>query len=344
MPARTEDRAMTEAQGRAAEPAPGWVDYACLAIGLSLAAVASPVVKWLIREGGRTGLVMTHAISFCNLLFVGNVCAGILLVLRFGPRHLRRDAARVDARTGALVGIAVLLGAVVTPVLLYQALEVTSVANVALLLRVESVAYAALAFLVLGLPVSRSQWLGHTLVIGGVLALLAVQGGPPGRGHLLALATGCLYAVGNAISRRALRDCSLRLFMFAQNAIGGVVFFCIAVKVYGPHHFADAFSTGLWTMMTIYALLIVIAGEVTWYRALAALPPATVATWSLLLPVLEITFGYLLLREEPTSTHLIGAVIILTGLLIGQAAAPAADPVVPPERCLSANQQPGLPR
>ena len=70
--------------------------------------------------------------------------------------------------------------------------------------------------------------------------------------------------------------------------------------------------------MLVYALAVVVIGQITWYRALTSLPAARVATWTLLVPVLGMIFAVLLVDEMPNAYQWAGATIILVGMGIGQ--------------------------
>ena len=71
-------------------------DLLVLLSGIVLLALASPLIKWMVVNGDRTGLVAPNAISYCNALFVGNLCAGLTALLFFGPRATLVGARRDD--------------------------------------------------------------------------------------------------------------------------------------------------------------------------------------------------------------------------------------------------------
>ena len=127
-----------------------------------------------------------------------------------------------------------------------------------------------------------------------------------------------LQALAAVISRVMLRTCSVQTFVFLRNFVSAVVFFWIAVYFYGFGHFADAFSGGLWIAMTVYALVIVVIGQIAWYKALAGLPSSIVAQWSMLFPFFAIFFAYLLLGEVPKTIQWIAGGIIVVGMLVGR--------------------------
>jgi len=49
--------------------------------------------------GGKLGLRMPGAVSFCNVLFVGNVCAGLVTLALSGPRRTLREYGGLSRRT-----------------------------------------------------------------------------------------------------------------------------------------------------------------------------------------------------------------------------------------------------
>ena len=68
--------------------------------------------------------------------------------------------------------------------------------------------------------------------------------------------------------------------------------------------------------MVIYAAIVVVAGQLTWYRAIAVLSPATVARWTAIVPVLAMVYAYLINGERPSRTQVVALVFVTLGLLI----------------------------
>ena len=92
----------------------------------------------------------------------------------------------------------------------------------------------------------------------------------------------------------------------------------LAVLLFGFGHFTDAFAPGLWGMMLVYAAVVVVLGQLTWFRAVTELPAATVSTWAAIVPVIAIGFAWLLLMEVPDVPQIAGAVVILAGVAIAR--------------------------
>ena len=93
------------------------LEYVNLILAIILAALATPIVKWLVVHGGKLGIANPNAISFCNILFVGNICSGIVVLATFGWRKLWLQLKRLDRRTNLLLIGNLLLGTVIAPIL-----------------------------------------------------------------------------------------------------------------------------------------------------------------------------------------------------------------------------------
>lgn len=293
------------------------LEYANLILAIIFAALATPVVKWLVTHGGKLGISNPNAISFCNILFVGNICSAGVVLATFGWGNIWRQLRALNAKTNLLLSGNLLLGTVIAPILLYTALETTMVTNLVLLTRIEAVTYSILGFLLFKDPISKSTWIGLVFITVGTIALALVQGQFM-QGDGQGLLAGVLYAFGSAMGRSVLKQISISAFVFIRNLVGGIVFFGLALLLYGPAHFAHAFSTDLWLVMTVYAALVVVLGQMTWFRAVATLSSGIVSAWSASTPVLGILLAYLILHEIPDMSQWVAASIIIGGLAITQ--------------------------
>ncbi len=293
--------------------------YGNLILAIILASLATPVVKWLVMQGGKFGISNPNAISFCNILFVGNLCSGLVILFTFGWKGIWRHLRDLSGRTGLLLLGNLLIGTVLAPIFLFIALETTMVTTLVLLTRIEAVVYSVLGVLLFKDPISKMNWIGLVFITVGTIALALYQGGGElTRGDGLGILAGLLYAVGSSMGRSILEHTSIYGFIFSRNLLGGIIFFWLAIILYGSDHFAEAFSADLWLVMTVYAALVVVLGQITWFRAITSLPSGIVASWSTLTPVLGILFAYLLLHEVPDMSQWMAAAIILFGMAISQ--------------------------
>lgn len=285
-----------------------------LLVGVALLATSSALIKWLIAHGGA--LAGSGAISFCNVLFVGNLCGGLLAAAFFGPRRLRADARRLDLRGG--LDLAIGAGfAVAIPWLLFTALRETTVTNLVLLGRFESVAIAVLAAALGSVRLTGRQWAGNAIIVAGVTTVVLIEGRfGVMHGDWLVVGAAVLQAVAGRFARRAIERSGLALFVVTRNAVSAVVFFAIAWSLYGPDHFMDAFGPGLWLVMSGYALVVVVGGQLAWYRGLEALPAPRVANLSLTSPLFGLLAAFVLVGERPGAAQLAGGAVIALGMLL----------------------------
>ncbi len=287
-----------------------------LVLSRALQALATPLIALLIATAGGLGARAETAISFCNVLFIGNLCASGLVAASFGPRRILRDLAALPAARWLELLLFASLAALLST-LIFVALETTSVTNAVLLARLGPVLYALGSAALLGPAIRRGEWLGFSLIGAGLLAIVFVDSGfELVRGDLLILGSAVVYAVVTLLSKRLLDATELPAVVFARNFFSTVVFFCIAVALFGPHHFADAFYGPLWLIMAVYALLVILASQFLFYGALRRLPPTSVARWTVFTPALAVAYAYLLNGERPSGAQAAALVLVTAGLVV----------------------------
>ena len=106
------------------------------------------------------------------------------------------------------------------------------------------------------------------------------------------------------------------VLLFARNISGSVIFFFVAIYLFGAHHFADVFAGSLWIVMTFYAGLIIVVSQWLWYKASAELSSVSMGRWAAPAPLVGLTFAYFVNKNVPDSKQLIAAVVILVGIAI----------------------------
>ncbi|MEM7305454.1 MAG: DMT family transporter [Planctomycetota bacterium] len=288
--------------------------FLLLLLAVALLAAAAPVLKWL--QMNQPLGVGANEINFCNVLFVGNAAAGLVALVTFRPSRIFSELRVCPSLGWRRLAVSALF-AVAIPVLLFLALENTSVTNVVLLGRFESVVYALLSAFVMKQAVPAMPRIGYAVIVVGILGLVLFQSDwALMRGELFVLGAAVLQGVAAIVSKRTLEHISLGGFVFFRNLISAVLFFAVGAFHYGLEHFADAFGPELWLMMTVYAAVVTVGGQLAWYRSIDTLPARDVANGSMLSPVLGILFAYLLLHEVPSSVQWAGAAIVFAGMVL----------------------------
>ena len=299
---------------------------AYLLIAVIIFAAANAVTRRLTDLGAANAIDGRNPISFCNVLFVGNLCALILLVLVYRQQlgqGIWQEFSRKD--WFGLIFVAITSGAI-APALIFIALEKTAVNNVVLIGRIEPPLALALSVLFLGQRINRWVFFGALLSFIGVVLIVFLPAGNTvnmgqfqiGIGELMAAGGAVVGAIATIVSKVTLRNIPLGLFSILRNAIATAVFFTIAMILFGPIHFIDVFSPLLWQWMLVYGAGIVAIGQLCWFAGLKNSNAAEVSLANSFNPVAGILAAYLILGEIPTSAQYIGGAAIIGGIVLNQ--------------------------
>lgn len=283
-----------------------------------LFSLASPLIKLLVQEGGYNGLQYPRSISFCNVLFVGNLCASLLVLGVFKPKRIWEGVRKTTRKTQLLLCSSSLI-AVIYPSLIFTALETTSVTNVVLLSRFEVIIFILLSLFLYKIKLNIYQHIGYILIgISTVFLSLANDGFMFSKGDVMIMLAAVFFAITSIINKELLKRTTVPVFLFIRNVSSSIIFFFIAVYFFGWHHFQDAFRGDLWILMVFYALFIIVSGQYLWFRNTPRVSLSVVAWLLIINPFLTIFFAWLILGEVPSWYELVAIVIIFAGLAIAR--------------------------
>lgn len=283
----------------------------------ALAALRPSLIAFLVANGTRLSGGVETPISFCNVLFVGNLCAALTVGTWFGFKNIYTDLKALKTKT--LVGLFIngCLAALLSA-LIFAGLEFTTVTNSVLLGRLGPVFFALAGSIILKKHINSFQWFGFGLIIVGVLAIvLKTNMYQINKGDLLIIASAIVYAMTALLGKLVLgKECSLRVVVFSRNFISSIVFMVIALILFGPHHFSDVFSGQLWIIMVIYALILIVLGQFLWYAALNKLDSQTIGRLTVLSPIFGVMYALVLNGERPSSIQISAFGVIIVGVFI----------------------------
>ena len=291
-------------------------------VSILIFAASNSVVQLLTELGAMNPVEGRNAISFCNLLFVGNLCACVTLVAIFRKSLTRKNLSELSAVDWLnLVVLAVLSGAV-APSLVYLALEKTTVTSVLLMGRIEPPLALVLSVLLFKVKVDRWAVTGTAVTVLGAVTIYALQyrADPMalGLGELQAALAAVAWVAAALLSTRFLHRVPLGIFTVMRTAVGTVVFFVVALYLFGADHFQDAFSPFLWKWMLVYGAIIVVAGQICWFEGIATTSMSQITLANSFTPVAGVIFAVLLVGEKPGVAVLVGGGIIVLGIVIAQ--------------------------
>jgi len=295
---------------------------------IAIGAASSSVTRKIIEIGEQHVVNGRNPISLCNVLFVGNICAFIVLSFIFyRDWHLRLLKRLSRSDWISLVLIAILSGAL-APALFFTALDNTTVTNVILIGRLEPILSLGFSYWLLGARVNKWTVAGSVVAFAGVAItallgssgqMITMMGGliQLGKGELQVAIAALVSAVATVLSKLRLQQIPLGFFSLFRTALGTVVFFVLANYLYGIEHFAEAFSPFLWQWMLLYGTVIVVAGQLCWFAALRSSSSAQISLANSCNPLMAIAIAYLILGEVPTTAQYLGGSVILVGIVLG---------------------------
>lgn len=281
-----------------------------------LFALASPMVKLLVQQGGKNSLQYPRSISFCNVLFVGNLCASLLVAAMFDTKKILLELKESNRRKKMML-LSSSLTAIIYPALIFTALEFTSVTNVVLLSRFEVIIFILLSLFLYKIQLNVYQHIGYIMIGVAVIGLTLVNDNFMfSRGDMLILVASVFFAVNSVLNKELLKLTSIPTFLFTRNFCSAFVFLAIGMYLYGWRHFQHAFQGNLWSIMLFYALIIIVLGQYLWFRYKTKVNFSAI-TWLLIInPFLAVFFAWLILGEQPNTYEIIAIVVIFIGLVI----------------------------
>jgi drug/metabolite transporter (DMT)-like permease len=245
--------------------------------------------------------------------------AGLLYLgsgLGLGAVHLARGALGVPApeaplRRGDLpwLGLVVLVGGVVGPVLLMIGLARTPASSAALLLNLEGLATMAIAWIVFRENVDRRLLLGALAILAGAV-LLSWRGGPGGVGlGALAIAGACLaWGVDNNLTRKLSSADPVQIAAIKGIAAGAVnllLAFARGAHLPGPGAIAAAGVVGFFGYGVSLVLFVL---------ALRHLGTARTGAYFSTAPFLGAALSLILFREPITGPLVAAAMLMAVGV------------------------------
>jgi len=290
-------------------------------VAILIFAAANSVVALLVDIGSAHPIDGRNAISFCNVLFVGNLCAFVILGLLYRKQWSRENLAALDWTDWASLVVLALLSSALAPALTFTALSSTSVTNVVLVGRIEPPLYLLLSILFLKEKLDPWALTGNLLCLFGVGSILWLEGDGTleiGRGEAYAAMGAIVLAVSTLISKQRLGRIPLGIFTVFRTGVGAVIFFFAAMYLYGPGHFQDAFTPLLWHWMLIYGAVVVVGGQLCWFQGIKTSNAGSVSIASSFSPVAGVLFAFLMLSETPGRAQWVGGSIILLGIGLSQ--------------------------
>lgn len=300
--------------------------YAAIMVWAALAifAMAKSVIVLLTEIGAANPIDGRNPISFCNVLFAGNLVAAAVLFVLHRKDWTSDNFRKLTKADWAGILVMGVLAGFVAPALGFLALENTTVSNVVFLGRIEPIMFMVFAAALLADRPDPWSAAGAAVSFVGVLLIIYLMsrdsgGFMLGKGEIYALLTAVTLALGTLLSKMWLKSVPFGIFAVLRMLVGAVIYFIWAYYFYGPDHYADIFAPVVWKWMLLYGGLIVAGGQTLFLLGVRNARGQDVALAQSFSPIAAVFFAFLLLGEVPSTPIYIGGSVILAGIFLAKA-------------------------
>lgn len=285
-------------------------------------ASSNSIVSLLADIGRQHPIMGRNAVTLCNLLFLGSLISLIPMVFMFYKDWTLDNLGKLTRRDWSILSLSALLSSAVTPALFFIALDYTTVTNVVLIGRIEPPLFLLTAFLLLGEKLDPWAFsAGLIALIGALVMLLMNDDGASfsfGKGEIATVFATLSFIASTIVSRVGLKGIPLGIFSIYRTILGTVIYYFLAIYLYGALHFQDIFSAIVWKWVWVYAVIVIIVGQFAWTLGLKYARAGDISLATSFSPLAALVIAMLLLGESPGAGLIPGGLIILFGIGIGQ--------------------------
>lgn len=286
----------------------------------------APTITIAPRDLGLLMLVvLVWGMNFAAIkIGVADVPPLLLGALRFSlaafPAVLLFKAPKVPLRWYVLYGMTISVGQFA---FLFSAIHVGMPSGLASLV-LQSQAFFTMVFAAFWL---KERWqinqvAGLVLAGAGLVLIGSAHGvSMPLGGFALTVAAAVMWAGGNIVTRKLGRfgPMNQQAFVVWASLVPPLPFFLLSYWIEGPKAIAQAIGHFQWPSVAALVYLswgATLFGYGVWTRMLSRYPANRVAPFSLLVPLVGLSTGWLVFGETLQSVHLIGGALLMAGLLL----------------------------
>jgi len=297
-------------------------------IAILIFGAASAVTRKL-TDIGTNNLINGHnPISFCNVLFIGNLCALIIFMTIYQKQWRLPVLKRIGGWQWLTLSAIAILSSAIIPSLIFSALALTSVNNVILIGQLDTPLVLALSVFWLKDRINKWVVLGAIFSFIGVALTVIIQ--PPGStaspsmgldiglGEGLILLAAVCKAISNTVSKVSLKQIPLGIFNVYRMLVGTLFFFIATIIVFDLSHFMDVTSSYVWQWMLLYSAVIVVGGQLAWFKGLTLSSTSEISLAAAFKPLAGVLAAFLILGESPTLPQYVGGAVIIFGIVLNQ--------------------------
>jgi drug/metabolite transporter (DMT)-like permease len=284
-----------------------------------LGIVAAITAYFFFRADIVLGKALLENFSPLTVTFGTLLMASMITLTDLEQRREVKKLFQLKTKAGHTMLTVAFLSAVLAPLTFFLGLKSTSGINVVLFMNTWTILFIILGIIFLGEKFSFHALIGIILMIVGVGAI-ATNGFSESihftRGDIWVFISAIFIASGNFLIKQRATYTEPHLYVAARCTIGAIILGPLVLFLY-PHEITNfaLLKTYLPHFMG-YALFVVLIGYTLSFWAIRQLSTKMYGTIGLLGPVIGITYSIIFLGEKLLTFHILGALLILSGLFV----------------------------
>ena len=185
----------------------------------------------------------------------------------------------------------------IAPLLMFFSIKETLVSNIVLLSRLEPIFLLLITSILLKKHLNLKTVLGLSLSLFGLILAFLLYNLQQmsisfGRGEIFIIFHSLILACSTFLSSTFLSRIHVGIFTVFRTFVGAIIYFFTTIILFGASHFMDIFSPYLYKWTIIYALLIIVVGQLLWYTGLKHLSPQTISLTTSFSPIFGLFFAF----------------------------------------------------
>ncbi|MEO1138010.1 MAG: DMT family transporter [Pseudomonadota bacterium] len=286
-------------------------------------ASSNSIVSLLASIGRENPVMGRNAVSLCNLLFLGSLISLVPMVFMFWRDWTMENLRKLSRKDWGILTLSAVLSSALTPALFFIALDYTTVTNVVLIGRIEPPLFLLATVLILGEKMDPWALAAGLVALVGALVMFIMNSDGSGalafgKGEIATIAATLSFIASTLVTRVGLKGVPLGIFSIYRTVLGTIIYYFLALYLYGPNHFQDLLEPIVLKWVWVYAIIVIIVGQFSWNLGLKHARSGDISLATSFSPVAALIIAMVLLGEDPGPGLIPGGLIILSAIAVGQ--------------------------
>lgn len=292
-------------------------------IGMVIYAASNSLATLLFNIGEANPLADgSNAITFSNLFLLSSLISLVPMVFLFRGDWTREKLRLLSSKDYVLLTVSAVLSSAVTPGFLFYALEHSTVTNVVLIGRIEPILFLVAACTFLKERMDPKFMTAALISMAGAVMIISIRARDGqctfNLGEFAAIAGTISYVASALVARITLQRIPMGIFSVYRTTLGTAVFILMTCALHGPQEFQNILSPVLLRWIWLYALIVIVAGQLIWFFALKYARAIDISLATSVSPLISILFAMVILGEKPGPGLVPGAILILIAIYVAQ--------------------------